>query len=88
MLWSLLNNAMQLPSNWRHSAHLASTNAHAAVVEPQFLQCVTGSALEQLLDALHPVWSKGVVTEVQHGQSGACCHQGRTQGFLNRGDEG
>lgn len=43
---------------------LPSSDAHAAVVEPQLLQRVAGGALQQPLDALHAVWSKRVVAEV------------------------
>lgn len=44
--------------------NLPPSDAHATVVEPELLQRVAGCALKELLDALHPVWSKGVVTEV------------------------
>lgn len=46
--------------------NLSTPDAHATVVETQLLQCETSGALQQLLNALHPVWSKRIVTEVQH----------------------
>lgn len=44
--------------------YLATTDAHATVVEPQLLQCEAGAALEQVLNTLHSIWSKCIVTEV------------------------
>ena len=50
--------------------HLATTNAHATVVELEFVQCEAGGTLEQGLEASHAVGPEGVVTQVQLHQLG------------------
>lgn len=44
--------------------YLSSTDAHTTVVKPQLLQCETGGALDEFLDALHSIRPKRVVAEV------------------------
>ena len=50
--------------------HLATTDAHATVVELEFVQCEAGGALEQGLEASHAIRPEGVVTQVQLYQLG------------------
>lgn len=50
--------------------HLATTDAHATVVELEFVQREAGGALEQGLEASHAVRPEGVVTQVQLHQLG------------------
>lgn len=44
--------------------NLATSDAHAAVIETKFLQREAGDTLQQLLNALYTIWTKCVVAEV------------------------
>lgn len=58
-----------------HCTHLTATNAHATVVELEFMQGEAGRALEQGLEASHTVGPECVVAEVQLHQLGPGCDE-------------
>lgn len=64
------------------TAYCASSNTHATIIQPEFLKCVTRSALQKGLNALDAIRSKCVVTQVQFSKLGPWHHQGTAQGFL------
>lgn len=64
------------------STCLSATNPHAAVVELQLPECVAGRALQQLLNSLHTIGTKGVIAQVQLSQPGPCTHYGAAQILL------
>lgn len=55
--------------------HLAATDAHATVVELEFVQGEAGGALEQGLESSHAVGPKRVVTQVQLHQLSPGCDE-------------
>lgn len=64
------------------STYLSATDPHAAIVELQLPEFVAGRALQQLLNSLHTVGTKGVIAQVQLGQPGPCAHYGAAQMLL------
>lgn len=67
----ITEDCIQLYSQRGDNPYLATTNAHATVIELEFLQSVACRALEQSLKATHTVWPKGIVTQVQLHQLGS-----------------
>lgn len=59
-----------------NAIHLATTNAHATVVQLEFLQGETSRALQQRFKSTHPIWPKGIVTQIQHCKLAACRNNG------------
>lgn len=57
---------------WMLSTHLATSNAHATVVELEFVQGEAGWALEEGLEASHSIRPKGIVAEVEFHQLRSC----------------
>lgn len=66
--------------------HLATADAHAAVVEPELAQGEAGWALEQGLEAADAVRPKCIVTEVQLHQLRTCCDEALPEGDLGTGE--
>lgn len=63
--------------------HLAAPNAHATVVEPEFVKGEAGWAPEQGLESSHSIRPKCVVTEVEFHQLCSCSDEALPEGDLD-----